>query len=314
MSEAFVSYSRADRYFAELLIRELRALGIDVFWDHFIPPGAPWADSVDHAITLAEFVLVGLSPAYLVSSECQRQLDFALLRESQGKTLVVPLMIEECTLPELLQQKDYADFRFDVSVGLDALIHVLLGVGAGVSEAILPGYARRPVGVARLAQLRRDLRLASERRLRPPRVFLCHAVEDKVRVDQVYFVLGASGLDPWYDKARLVVGDRFEPEIVEAIEQSDFFVVFLSSTSVTKHGFIHREIRTAVQEFQKRPDGEAYFMPVRLDDCRVPRIRLDATTVLSDLHWMDLSSNSVTATWDLAGAIWHQWAQRHQTG
>jgi hypothetical protein len=313
MSEVFISYSTTDRYFAELLVRELGALGLDVFWDRLIPAGAPWSESVDHAITSAEFVLVSLSPAYLASSECQHQLNLALLCESQGKALVVPLIIEDCALPELIQQKAYADFKFDFSIGVDALIHVLLGVGAGVSETIIPGYERRAISTARLAKLRRDLQLASEQRLRSPRVFLCHAVEDKARVDQIYFILGSSGLDPWYDKAKLLAGDRWESEIIKAIEQSDFFVIFLSSTSIKKQGFIHKEIRAAVQEFQMRPDSQVYFMPVRLDDCQVPRMRLDATTFLSDLQWIDLHQNSLGATWDLARAIWRQWVKRHET-
>lgn len=310
MSEVFISYSRTDRFFAELLSRELINLGVDVFWDRSIPAGSPWTKSVDNAIKKANYILVCLSPDYISSSECQRQLNLSILCESEGDALVVPMILENCKIPDLLYHKAYADFRLNFSVGLDALTYVLLAVGAGVIEPILVGHQRLAVSNDRLAKLKQNMRTISANKSKPPRVFLCHAQEDKKHVDQVYFIFGDSGLDPWYDKTDLIVGDHWKLEIFKAIEQSDFFVIFLSDVSIKKRGFIQHEIRIAVQEYQNRPDGMVYFIPVRLDDCKVPAIRLDANTTLSDIQWTDLNSNSLGDILGLAKAIWGQWNKR----
>lgn len=312
MSEIFISYSRRDRFFAERLVNELVTLGVDVFWDRDIPPGAPWTKSVDNAIKSADYILVSLSPDYLASTECQRQLNLSLLCETHGDALVIPMIIEDCKLPGLLRHKVFADFKLDFDTGFNALTLVLINVGAGVTESILVGYQGRFVSDKKLAKLKRKLEQISEKHPPPPRVFLCHAQEDKKYVDHVYSVFGESGLDPWYDKAKLVVGDNWESEILKAIKESDFFVIFLSAVSINKRGFIHREVRAAVKEYQNRPSGMVYFIPVRLDNCQVPEIRLDTNTVLSDFQWKDLRVGYLEDISALAEAIWKQWTKRTQ--
>jgi len=73
---------------------------------------------------------------------------------------------------------------------------------------------------------------------------LCHAEEDAVRVQNLYFALGQAGFDPWYHKQHLLVGDNWQEEIRKAIEKSDFFAICVSTIAVKKKGFIQREIRT----------------------------------------------------------------------
>jgi hypothetical protein len=147
--------------------------------------------------------------------------------------------------------------------------------------------------------------------LRPPKVFLCHAKEDASRIEQLYFDLRDRGLDPWYHKEKLIVGDHWEEEIIEAIKQSDFFAIFLSHVSAQKKGFIQREIRTAIREYQRMPYGTAYLLPVRLEECDVPRIRLDDQKTLPDLQWTDLFESDDAAIDRLVAGINKQWKKRH---
>lgn len=121
-----------------------------------------------------------------------------------------------------------------------------------------------------------------------PKVFLCHAKEDDPKVKNLYFRLRDYDIDPWYDKEKLVIGDRWEQEIIEAIENTDFFAMCLSEKAITKTGFIQREIKLAVREYQKRPQQFAFLLPVRLEPCQVPSIKLDELTTLSDFQWIDL--------------------------
>ena len=124
------------------------------------------------------------------------------------------------------------------------------------------------------------------------RVFLCHAHEDSDRVRRIFSFLGAHGLDPWFDKANLSAGDRFEDEIQHAIDESELFVAFLSSKSIHKRGFVQQELRMAATHYRTLPDGLPYFIPVKLDDCEVPPIRLDDITTLSEFQWIDTFNDS----------------------
>ncbi|MGK7913571.1 MAG: TIR domain-containing protein [Synechococcus sp.] len=76
----------------------------------------------------------------------------------------------------------------------------------------------------------------------------------------------------------------------QAIEKSDFFAICISRRAVTKSGFIQNEIRTAIDEYRRRPAGTIYLLPILLEACEIPRIRLDANTLLKHLQWTHVAS------------------------
>ena len=61
-----------------------------------------------------------------------------------------------------------------------------------------------------------------------PRLFLCHASEDKPRVKELYHLLKEAGYRPWLDKFDLLPGQDWEFEIRQVIRESGFFP-FLST-------------------------------------------------------------------------------------
>jgi CheY-like chemotaxis protein len=94
--------------------------------------------------------------------------------------------------------------------------------------------------------VRRAIKYRSERKAtsgQPMKVFLCHASEDKSTVETWYDLLEARGYEPWLDVRRLLPGDDWDYEIRMAVEASDVVVVALSANSVTKVGYVQREIR-----------------------------------------------------------------------
>jgi len=48
-------------------------------------------------------------------------------------------------------------------------------------------------------------------------------------------------------------------------------IVCLSNNSVTKEGYVQRELRFVLQIADYKPDGTIFVIPVRLDDCPLPR-------------------------------------------
>jgi hypothetical protein len=81
---------------------------------------------------------------------------------------------------------------------------------------------------------------------RPLRVFLCHASGDKPKVRELYRRLLAEGLDVWLDEAKLLPGQNWRVEIPKAVRNSDVVIVCLSKGSVSKEGYVQKEIKFAL--------------------------------------------------------------------
>ena len=116
---------------------------------------------------------------------------------------------------------------------------------------------------------------------RPLKVFLCHASGDKPAVEKYYDALINDGVDAWLDKKNLIPGQDWQLEIPKAVKSSDVVIVFLSSSSITKEGFVQKEIRIALDTADEKPDGTIFIIPARLEDCEAPER-------LSKFHWVDM--------------------------
>lgn len=103
-------------------------------------------------------------------------------------------------------------------------------------------------------------------------VFLCHSSQDKPIVRELYQrLLAEEWIDPWLDEEKLLPGQDWDMEIEKAVEAADVVVVCVSSRSVTKEGYIQREIKFALDIALEKPEGTIFIIPLRLDDCDVPR-------------------------------------------
>src|SRR5258708_25514772 len=104
------------------------------------------------------------------------------------------------------------------------------------------------------------------------RVFLCHASQDKPIVRELYQRLLAEGwIDPWLDEENLLPGQDWDMEIEKAVEAADAVIVCLSNSSVTKEGYVQREIKFVLDMALEKPEGTIFIIPLRLEDCQPPR-------------------------------------------
>ena len=60
-------------------------------------------------------------------------------------------------------------------------------------------------------------------------------------------------------------------EIEKAVETADAVIVCLSKNSVTKDGYVQRELKYILDIALEKPEGTIFIIPSRLDDCQVPR-------------------------------------------
>ncbi len=111
--------------------------------------------------------------------------------------------------------------------------------------------------------------MAQDRKLK---VFLCHASQDKPIVRELYARLNAEGwIDPWLDEEKLLPGQDWNLEIEKAVETANIVLVCLSTRSVSKEGYIQRELRLVLDVAMNMPEGAIFLIPVRLEECDIPR-------------------------------------------
>ncbi len=103
------------------------------------------------------------------------------------------------------------------------------------------------------------------------RVFLCHASSDKADVRKLHRRLAGDGFYPWLDEEELLPGQDWEMAIQHAVRDADFVVVCLSDASITRAGYVHKEIAIALDVAERQPDGSIYVIPARLEECELPQ-------------------------------------------
>jgi hypothetical protein len=89
------------------------------------------------------------------------------------------------------------------------------------------------------------------------------------------------GIRPWLDEEDILPGENWEEAIRKAIRASDMVLVCLSATSVSKIGYLQKEIKSVLDVADEQPEGNIFLIPVRLDPCDVP-------SRLSEWQWVDL--------------------------
>jgi tetratricopeptide (TPR) repeat protein len=114
--EFFVSYTAADRAWAEWIAWQLEAAGYQVLlqaWD--FRPGDNFIQRMDRALAEADRVLAVVSPRYFASAYATDEWTAALVRRAGEADRLLPVRIEVSDLPPLIVNRIYIDL-----VGLDA--------------------------------------------------------------------------------------------------------------------------------------------------------------------------------------------------
>ena len=102
-------------------------------------------------------------------------------------------------------------------------------------------------------------------------VFLCHAKEDKTIARQLYDRLQKAGFSPWLDEKDLLPGQDWNLTIQNILRTVDAVVVCLSSTAVSKTGYVQKEISFALDVLTEKPEGTLFLVPVLIDRCQIPQ-------------------------------------------
>jgi hypothetical protein len=112
-------------------------------------------------------------------------------------------------------------------------------------------------------------------------VFISYARPDSGHAQDAFKRLHEAGLSPWLDQESIPAGSEWAPCIARAIRESRVVLVLLSKNSVTRTGFLQKEIHLALDRWKEMPPGEVYLIPARIEEC--PKHER-----LEYLNWVDL--------------------------
>jgi len=143
MARIFLSYSHCDKAFVAKLAGDLRAGGHEVWLDAWkIEVGDSIPSKIEQGIHDSDFVAVVLSKASCCSNWVEREWKQKYWAEvKENEVLVLPILLEDCEIPELLKPKLYADFRDNYSNGFHKLSNKLGNPDSVRLEQILTAVA-----------------------------------------------------------------------------------------------------------------------------------------------------------------------------
>ena len=121
---AFLSHSSKDKPFIRQLSSDLVKEGIDVWLDeHKILVGDSITEKIGQGLAQSDYFVIALSETSVDSAWVKKELSGALIREVEKREVtVLPILLGDCDIPDMLKDKKYADFRQSYKEGLRDLV------------------------------------------------------------------------------------------------------------------------------------------------------------------------------------------------
>ncbi len=130
--------------------------------------------------------------------------------------------------------------------------------------------------------------------MEPGAIFISYASEDRPAAEALRTALDKAGMDVWFDRDRLFVGDAFESRIRRNIERCSLFIAVLSKSCVTPdRRFFRLEWDQAQRVAVTVPESTEFILPVVVDD--LPHDHEFIPEKFRQLHWQAQLGSTVDA-------------------
>lgn len=125
--KVFLSHSSVDKSIVISVALDLQEKGISTWLDAFdILPGESITSKINRGLEECEFVLLFLSNNSVKSNWVTKEWETMLWDEiNSGKIKIIPVKLEECEIPKILQTKKYIDLSKNYSDGLFQIIQTI---------------------------------------------------------------------------------------------------------------------------------------------------------------------------------------------
>jgi hypothetical protein len=146
---AFISHSSEDLAAARIIADILRQRGIEPWLDHErIRPGDSVPGRIEEGISGCDVILLLISKSFIRSRWCRAEYESLMSKEiKSGRTLVIPVRLDDAKMPALLSAKKYTDVRDSIGgTAMEELAETILDRhSTAVIRRLLPsgGDAKR---------------------------------------------------------------------------------------------------------------------------------------------------------------------------
>ena len=122
--DVFVSHSSRDKARVRRLAEALRADGLAVWFDEWvIQPGDEIYNAIEHGLEYARTLVLCLSQQSLASDWVKLERNTAIFRDPMNKERrFVPVLLDECKLPDTLRRYAYVDWRDEGAAELGKIV------------------------------------------------------------------------------------------------------------------------------------------------------------------------------------------------
>jgi hypothetical protein len=110
MAKIFISYDRASKDVVEQLVQDLTDDDVDIWFDQHLTGGQGWWNNILSEIRECEIFVAALTPDFLESKACQRELKYA----TDLQRILLPVRLSDKisadSLPSYLSELQWADY------------------------------------------------------------------------------------------------------------------------------------------------------------------------------------------------------------
>ena len=120
-------------------------------------------------------------------------------------------------------------------------------------------------------------------------VFISYVRENKKIVSRLYHDLTSHGIDVWLDRNEIHPGVRWKKAIRQAIQSGVFFIACFSVEYNNRdETYMNEELTVATDILRLRSIDKAWFIPIKLNECKIPDRAIGGGDTFKDFQWVEL--------------------------
>ena len=126
-------------------------------------------------------------------------------------------------------------------------------------------------------------------------VFISYVRENEKAVSRLYHDLASRGIRVWLDRNEIKPGVRWKSAIRKAIQEGAYFIAcFSKEYNDRDKTYMNEELTVATEVLRQQPFDKAWFIPIKLNECKIPDRDIGGGETFEDFQWVDLHED-----WDI---------------
>src|SRR3954469_14212315 len=120
-------------------------------------------------------------------------------------------------------------------------------------------------------------------------VFISYVRDNRDVVDRLANEPRNGGVTVWLDRNNIDPGARWRDAIRKAIQSESFFLACFSKEYNERiKSYMNEELIIAIEELRQKPSDNTWFIPVLINETRIPSRRISVVEDLSDIQAISL--------------------------